>query len=81
MGLAFSVGSGNADINTIKEMLHNPKFCSNSVGHPIHKLAIPQGLHLADVIYYPEDLTDSTDDKNNLPIGSSTEYPTPNIEW
>ena len=44
-------------------------------------MADPRGLHLLDVNYSLEDLEDSSEEVNNCPIGSPTEYPSPMIDW
>ena len=82
MGLAFGVGAGQIDIETIEDMLKSPVLPETKPNNAInHRMADPRGLHLADIQYSNEDLEDSTDDINNLPIGNSTEYPSPMIDW
>ena len=81
MGMAFDVGCGRKDINIIEEMLNNPKLPETTNRNVHFKMADPKGLHLADVIYPDDELDDSTDNFNFLPIGDPTEYPSPTIEW
>ena len=82
MGLAFGVGAGEIDIETIVDMLKNPKLPETKPNNSIyHRMADPRGLHLADIHYSKEDLEYSTDDYHNLPIGNPTEYPSPMIDW
>ena len=80
--MAFDVGCGRIDINTVEEMLKNPKL-PETIPRALHfRMAEPKGLHLADVIYAADDLEYSTDDSSYLPIiGNPTEYPSPAIEW
>ena len=84
MGLAFGVGVGSIDIQTIANMLKNPVLPENKPNNSIkgtNRMADPRGLHLLDVNYSLEDLEDSSEEVNNCPIGSPTEYPSPMIDW
>ena len=83
MGLAFGVGEGRIDIQTIAHMLKNPVLPENKPNNAIkgNRMADPRGLYLLDVNYSPEDLEDSSEDLNDCPIGSPTEWPSPMIDW
>ena len=83
MGLAFGVGEGSIDIQTIADLLKNPVLPENKPGNAIkgNRMAEPRGLHLLDVNYSPEDLEGSSEEVNDCPIGSPTEYPSPMIDW
>ena len=81
MGLAFGVGFGHFNLETIRQMLKDPSFQAHTHNPRLCRMAVPKGLHLADVSYCPEYLGDITDNRGNLPIGPPPEYPSPNIQW
>merc|ERR1719510_2886554 len=81
MGLAFGVGFGHFNLETIRQMLKDPTFQAHTHNPRLCRMALPKGLHLADVSYCPEYLGDITDNEGNLPIGPPPEYPSPNIQW
>ena len=81
MGLAFNVGFGHLNIETIRQMLKDPTFQAHTHNPRLCRMAVPKGLHLADVYYSPEYLGDITDNGRNLPIGPPPEYPSPDIQW
>ena len=82
MGLAFAVGRGSLDIQTIADKLQNPILPKNEARADFKTgMADPNGLHLLDVSYSAEDLLGSTDTSDSLPVGNPTEYPSPMIDW
>ena len=82
MGLAFAVGRGSLDIQTIADKLKNPILPETEARADFKTgMADPNGLHLLDVSYSAEDLLSSTDNLDSLPVGNPTEYPSPMIDW
>ena len=82
MGLAFAVGRGSLDIQTIADKLKNPILPETKTRIDFKSgMADPCGLHLLDVSYSSEDLLGSTDNSDSLPVGNPTEYPSPMIDW